>query len=216
MRDVLAADQNIGAVGAIQLSPDESTIDGLGDRLSIGGLPRRIAFGEPAKQVASYVSTNPYDPIFSPCAAVALYRRSAIREVGQFDEDYFCYCEDVDLGFRLRLAGYECVRANQAFALHAGSASTGQHSDFSIFHGHRNLVWNFAKNMPGALLIALMIPHLAINLGSILYFAILRRPAVMSRAKLAALRGLPNILRKRPDIHQHRNASASEIFKVLS
>ena len=48
--------------------------------------------------------------VFSPCAAAAVYRSDAFKQAGGFDERFFCYCEDVDLGFRLRLLGYECVR----------------------------------------------------------------------------------------------------------
>ena len=41
--------------------------------------------------------------VFSPCVAAAMLRRSCIQSLGGFDEDYFCYVEDVDLAFRLRL-----------------------------------------------------------------------------------------------------------------
>lgn len=44
------------------------------------------------------------EEIFSPCAAAALYRRDAFVEAGGFDESFFCYAEDIDLGFRLRFA----------------------------------------------------------------------------------------------------------------
>jgi GT2 family glycosyltransferase len=93
--------------------------------------------------------------IFSPCAAAALYRRSALLEVGGFDEDFFCYVEDVDLGFRLRLAGYRCLYVPLSVAHHIGSGTTGgKNSDFSVYHGHRNLVWAFVKNMPGVLTVS--------------------------------------------------------------
>lgn len=49
--------------------------------------------------------------IFAPCAAAALYRRSVLQQLGGFDEHYFCYMEDVDLGFRLRLLGHSALRA---------------------------------------------------------------------------------------------------------
>ena len=57
--------------------------------------------------------------------AAALYRRDAFLSLGGFDEDFFCYLEDVDLGFRLRLAGQPCRYVPQAIINHQGSASTG-------------------------------------------------------------------------------------------
>ena len=69
-----------------------------------------------------------------------------------FDESFFCYLEDVDLGFRLRLRGERCVQVRRAEVLHAGSAISGHLSDFSVFHSYRNRIWLFAKNVPGPLL----------------------------------------------------------------
>ena len=49
---------------------------------------------------------------------------------------------------------------------HVGSASSGgQHSDFSVYHGHRNLIWTFFKNMPGALFWILLPMHLLLNIA---------------------------------------------------
>jgi N-acetylglucosaminyl-diphospho-decaprenol L-rhamnosyltransferase len=81
-----------------------------------------------------------------------LYARLPFERDGGLDENFFCYLEDVDLGFRLRLRGERCVQVRRTEALHAGSAMTGQFSDFSV-HSYRNRVWLFAKNAPGALLL---------------------------------------------------------------
>jgi GT2 family glycosyltransferase len=63
--------------------------------------------------------------VFSACAGAALYRRSAVLEVGGFDERFFSYLEDVDLGLRLRLAGWRCAY-EPAVARHWGGGSSGQ------------------------------------------------------------------------------------------
>ena len=62
---------------------------------------------------------------FSACAGAALYRRAAVREEGGFDERFFAYLEDVDLGLRLRLRGWTC-RYEPAVARHAGGASSAR------------------------------------------------------------------------------------------
>jgi GT2 family glycosyltransferase len=62
---------------------------------------------------------------FSACAGAALYRRDAVLDAGGFDERYFAYLEDVDLGLRLRVAGWTC-RYEPAVARHAGGGSSGQ------------------------------------------------------------------------------------------
>lgn len=60
-----------------------------------------------------------------PCGGAAAYRLDALRAVGGFDESFFAYWEDVDLALRLRLAGWRCVRADGARALHAHGATLG-------------------------------------------------------------------------------------------
>ena len=135
--------------------------------------------------------------IFSPCAA-AMYRRSVLLEVGGFDEDFFCYVEDVDLGFRLRLAGHKAMHVPDAVVHHVGSATTGgKHSDFSVYHGHRNVAWTFVKDMPGILFWLLLPLHILMNLASILWFALQGHGGVIVRAKRDALLGLPKMWYKR-------------------
>ncbi len=121
-------------------------IDGLGDIYHISGMAWRRGHGKHHQNFSSEVSE-----VFGPCAAAALYPRDLFLRVGGFDEDFFCYHEDVDLAFRLRLRGHRCLYVPQALVKHLGSKSQGAHSDFVIYHSHRNLVWTYIKNMPGKL-----------------------------------------------------------------
>lgn len=190
---------------------DSSLLDGTGDAYHISGLAWRTAHGVPVSTLGESECE-----IFSPCAAAALYRRSALLDVGGFDEDFFCYAEDVDLGFRLRLAGYRCLYVPQSVAHHVGSGTTGgQHSDFSVYHGHRNLVWMFVKDMPGLLFWLLLPLHVALNLVSIVWFALRGQGRVILRAKWDAVLGLPKMWRKRQQIQAARVASVGDIWRVL-
>ncbi len=62
--------------------------------------------------------------VFSACAAAALYRRTAVEAAGGFDERLGTYLEDVELGLRLRLAGWHCRWEPRAVARHAGGGSS--------------------------------------------------------------------------------------------
>lgn len=68
----------------------------------------------------------------------------------------------------MRLAEAQCLYVPDSIVQHVGSGTTGgQHSDFSVYHGHRNLVWTFVKNMPGVLFWLLLPLHMALNVLTI-------------------------------------------------
>ena len=198
--------------GSRQLSANAPEIlDGTGDVFHVSGKVSRDGKGH-LQNDSDLISRE----IFSPCAAAALYRRQAFLDIGGFDEDFFCYMEDVDLGFRLRLAGHKAMYVPDAVVHHIGSAATGgSRSDFSIYHGHRNLVWCFVKNMPGVLFWLLLPVHLLLNVITVLWFLLTGHGKVILRAKRDALLGLPKMWKKRKQIQAGRVASIASIWRVL-
>lgn len=186
-------------------------LDGIGDSYHLSGLVWREAHGQPV-QPDLLVQKE----IFSTCAAAGLYRRDVFDAIGGFDEDYFCYVEDVDLGFRYRLLGHRCLYVPGSVVYHVGSALTGKRSDFCIYHGHRNLVWTFVKDMPAPLFWPLLPLHLVLNLFSLAYFTLQGQGKAIWRAKRDAVKGLPAVWRKRRVVQAGRLASAGEIWRVLN
>ena len=89
--------------------------------------------------------------LFSGCAC--LLRTEALNEVGLFDEDFFAYCEDTDLGLRLRRAGWNIVVAPGAYVHHFYSMTGGKFSLQKIYWVERNHLWVAIKNFPWFLLI---------------------------------------------------------------
>jgi GT2 family glycosyltransferase len=191
---------------------DPSLLDGIGDAYHISGLPWRVGHGDPSAVAPS----SPVE-IFSPCAAAAMYRCSAFRQVGGFDEDFFCYVEDVDLGFRLRLAGYKCLLVPASVVHHVGSGTTGgKRSAFATYYGHRNLVWAYVKNVPAPLFWLCLPLHLLMNLAMILWGALRGEGRVMLRSKMAAIKGIPKMWAKRATIQSLRIASIWQIFGQMT
>lgn len=190
---------------------DPLFMDGTGDEYHVCGLVWRRGFGELAEE------HTPQDgEIFSPCAAAALYSRKAFMDAGGFDESYFCYSEDIDLGFRLRLAGHECMYVSSAVALHMGSGLTSRHSDFTVYHGHRNLVWTFVKDMPWPLLAWYLPQHLVLNIITILHFARKGQARTIMKSKLDAISGLPDAIKKRHKIQSARKISWRETRRLMA
>jgi GT2 family glycosyltransferase len=197
------------AVASLQLDDaDPERLDGAGDAFSVAGIAWRGGFGRPRREAPRTVVE-----VFAPCAAAALYRREAFEAVGGFDERYFCYFEDVDLGARLRARGGRVVFAPEAVVRHVGSASAQTVSGFAEYHGARNRLWTFAKVTPRLLLPVALPAHLAITA-----FVVLRSPdRATRRARLRGLRdawrGLRPFLEERP---RWRPASLRDFARALS
>ena len=192
------------------LAADPGVLDGTGDEYHVSGVAWRRDQGAPAAVVRGQ------DETFSACAAAALYRRDAFVAVGGFDESFFCYYEDTDLAFRLRLAGHRCLHVPGAVVRHVGSATTGLLSSFTIYHSTRNQVWAYAKNMPGALAWLYLPQHLLVNVLTVAVYAVHGEGRAALRGKLDALRGLPRVLSERRRIQKARVASVLEMRRAMS
>jgi len=95
------------------------------------------------------------ETIFCPNGCAALYRKKMLDEIGMFDELFFAYADDIDVGFRGRLLGYECRYTPKAVAHHCLSESFGMLSPLKAFLVERNRMWVIIKCFPiRALLLA--------------------------------------------------------------
>lgn len=199
------------AFGSTQLNAaDPSIIDGAGDVVHILGIPYRGHFGWPADQL-------PDDgECFAPCAAAAMYRARIFLSLGGFEERFFCYGEDVDLGFRLRLAGGRAVQVKAARVLHEGSGVSGRYSDFTVYHGNRNRIWMTYRNMPAAL----YWPFAPLRLLADAYLCLRAFTVGTGRAYVRAVLdgygGLPALSNDRRRLQKTRKAGAGEIARALT
>ena len=185
-----------GSFASLQLKADDrEVIDGAGDVLHISGVPWRRHHN---RQLSNVHLAD--EPVFSACGGAALYRLGAFRDVGGFDESLFMYVEDIDLGFRLQAAGYPCRFVPAAVTEHIGSATTGQDSEFTLYHGHRNLSLVYLKNMPALLLILTIPLHLLACLFTILVYMLRGKTRPIFRAKIDALASVRSTWRQRSDV----------------
>lgn len=192
------------------LDADRELLDGTGDMYHVSGLAWR------RDQFQPVTLERPQRESFSACAAAALYRRDAFVAVGGFDESFFCYYEDTDLAFRLRLAGHRGLYVPDAVAYHVGSATTGLISAFTIYHSMRNQLWTFVKNMPGPLLWLYLPQHLLVTVLSVMAYSSHGLGRAALAGKLDGLRGLPRVLAERRRIQASRVASVGEVRGAMA
>lgn len=186
-------------------------LDGSGDAYHISGLAWRHGYNH-----STINNELKQREVFSACAAAALYSREEFLSVNGFDDDYFSYFEDVDLGFRLRLGGGKCLYVPGAIVHHVGSASTGKRSDFSVYYGYRNLIWTFVKNMPTSLIWIFLPLHIITILFFAFYLTWRGQGRVIWKAIFDAIYGLPKMIKKRKVIQKNKKIRSRELLKVMS
>lgn len=188
--------------------PDE--LDGAGDCYLGFGFPWRGGFGHPASSLPSL------GECFSPCGAGAVYHRETFLAHDGFDERFFCFCEDVDIGYRLRLSGEKCLFLPDAIIHHAGGGLSGRRSPFADYHGMRNRLWCYAKNTP-ALLLATTLPfHVAITLALLVRNAIGGRFIASWKGLWDGLLGLRMIRRNGTFAPPSRSVSLTRLTGAMS
>jgi GT2 family glycosyltransferase len=89
-----------------------------------------------------------FEEALFPSGSAALYRRAMLDEIGLFDESFFLYCEDTDLGLRARWAGWKCLYVPRAVVEHHYSHSAGRASRLKAYFVERNRLFVVAKNFP--------------------------------------------------------------------
>ena len=128
-------------------------MDDAGDMYSLPGWAFQRGVGQP---VTGYKRPC---RVFAACAAAAIYRREVFEEIGYFDESHFAYLEDVDVGYRARIYGYDNVYCPAAEVYHVGSGTSGsKYNSFKVKLAARNNVYLNYKNMPCLQLIINAIP----------------------------------------------------------
>lgn len=152
----IKSDKRIFSVEAKMLKLDQpDRIDSAGTFYNVLGWARARGKGQPSGKYEKSCST------FAACGGAAIYRKSVFAKTGLFDEAYFAYLEDIDMGYRARLYGYRNVYEPKAVVYHAGSGTSGsKYNDFKVKISARNNVYLIYKNMP-LLQIMMNLPFLA-------------------------------------------------------
>ena len=139
-----------------------------------------------------------------------------LRLVGDFDEDFFAFYEDVDWNLRAQLAGFTCRYVPSAVVYHMGSATIGRGlSDFTRYHLWRNTLWIIAKDLPAAAIVR-HAPRLI--LGQLMNLAVAvrdRKLGIWLSVWRDGLRGLPGALEKRRRVQAHRRITMAMLERVV-
>jgi len=199
-----------GSFACTQFATDNpDLLDGAGDNYLVFGIPWRGGYRQPA-------GTLPGEgECFSACGASAVIRADLFRALEGFDERLFCYCEDVDLGYRMRLQGQKTIFLPNAVIYHLGGGVSDQVSGFAVFHGTRNRLWVFLKNTPLALLWWTLPVHIGLTLLILLRGTMTGRLRHTWKGLMAGIAGIPGILAARKGVQASRTVDLACLLRLM-
>jgi GT2 family glycosyltransferase len=204
---------------------DTKLLDSAGMLIARDGSSKQRGHGEPP---ANFAADS--DTLF-PSGSAALYRRKMLDETGLFDERFFLYCEDTDLGLRARWAGWEGAYVAGAVVDHAYSKSAGRASALKAYYVERNRLYAAIKNFPWSMLALVKfyafaryywhVVFLLTRTGKAAEFREAGHPPwllpfLVLRAHVSALVRLPYLFRERRRIFKTRRVSPKEFRELLA
>jgi GT2 family glycosyltransferase len=170
------------------------------------------------------------EEVLAPHGCACALRKAMLDQIGSFDEDFFCYFEDLDLGVRGQLAGWKCWYVPTSPVRHRKSATAGNYSVFKAYHVERNRLYCLWKWMPRFLVFVSPLFTLnryalqgyaahtrqGLSADFVKEYSLARLFVVLIHAWSAALWRLPRMLRKRRAITASRKIAVREWYDLIS
>lgn len=226
--NTLESDPRCGsAASKVMLTFADNTIDAAG----IEVCPDGLALGRGRMESGDRYTEDA--EIFFSSDCCTLYRAEMledIRVLGEYyDEDFFAYADETDLGWRARLRGWRCLYNPRAVVWHHHSATAGSFSPFKARLVERNRIWVMVKSFP-LWLIVLGTFYTVERYWWQAYavftgvgragdfekeYGKLHLVKVLCRAWWEALRGLPRMLKKRRAIRRRVAIPQGEVRRLL-
>jgi GT2 family glycosyltransferase len=203
---------------------DPGAIDKVGHLIYPDGQNRGRGSGE--RDRGQY---DRFEEVAWPDGCAALYRKSMLERIGGFDEDFFAYADDAELGLRARTAGYRAAAVPAALVKHRPGSTLGRYSAERIFLIERNRLWLVFKLFPLRMWPLVPVYYMLRTLASagaamrgvgesaqagrdLGAWGLLK---CLVRAHAAALAGLPRMWRKRQDLRPLQQLSPAEVAAFL-
>jgi len=222
-----AADQpSVGQLACRIVQMDQPHVfDSTGLLLYPDGVSRTRGWQE--KDIGQY---DRAEEVLAPHGCACALRKSMLERIGDFDEDFFCYFEDLDLGVRGQLAGWKCWYVPTARVRHRKSSTVGNYSVFKAYHVERNRCFCLWKWMPRFLVLVSPLftlnryamqgyaayTHQGLSSDFVKEYSLLRLAVLLVQARVAAWCRLPRMLRKRRQIRESRTITTREWYDLIS
>ena len=213
------------AASQVRLHGVENALDSAGMLIAADGTSKQRGHGQPPENFS-----QPCEVLLASGSA-SIYRQTMLTQTGGFDDSFFLYCEDTDLGLRARWAGWTCRYVPSAVVHHRYSHSAGRASKLKAYFVERNRLLLVAKTFPLSRILRALI---ATPVRYLHHLLAMRRGqgaaaqfqsggesawtlvACVLRAHLAAAARLPQLCRQRRAIQRSAKITPAEFQSALN
>jgi hypothetical protein len=155
--------------------------------------------------------------IFWASGVAMFVKRTAVEELGGFDEDFFMQMEEIDLSWRMKLAGYLVRSVPSSVIMHEGGASLQCGSEEKIYFNHRNNITMLLKNRSIAGLCWLVPVRIMLEVVTSIYYLTqlpggVKKSGAVWRAIASSIRHFSGTLKKRQAIQCARVVDEHTLF----
>jgi GT2 family glycosyltransferase len=206
----LQKERNLGSVTCSLLSEDGKNYDSTGDYYTTWGLPYPRGRGE---KVSGQFDNN--TEILAVSGGASMFKAEFFKDVGLYDEDFFAYYEDVDLGLRGQLKGWKSKFVPKAEVFHATGSTSSRVPGFTTYQTLKNLPWVIIKNIPLRHLFSISIRFKLAYFGFIISAIGRGQIGATIKGVLASAVYFPKKLWQRYTIQSCKKISASQFFSLL-
>lgn len=209
--DSMQKNPEVGVVTSKICDKDKAHLDSTGDIYTVWGLPFPRGRGE------AYNENYDKDiQIFAGSGGASMYRLQVFKDIGLFDQDFFAYYEDVDVGFRAQLSGWKAAYNPNAVVFHEIGATSGPLKGFTTYQTMKNLPWLMWKNVPWALM-PKVLPRFTLAYMSFAASAIGRGQFLpVFKGVIVSTVLWPKKMSQRHGIQTHRKVSAGYINSIIT
>jgi GT2 family glycosyltransferase len=219
----MEAEPEIGMCASQVRLYGSNDLDSAGMLIASDGSSKQRGHRQPASRFGRRVAT------LLPSASAALYRREMLDEIGGFEESFFLYCEDTDLGLRARWAGWQCVYVPDAIVEHRYSHSAGRASALKAYYVERNRLWTVIRTFPAGALARVPLASIVRYVWHVVYLVTGRGTTAeysqgasafelawfVLKAHASLFANLPRLWRQRRTMFRQARISKRQFLRIL-
>lgn len=157
-------------------------------------------------------------PVFWASGTCILLKKQIFNDLGGLDHTFFAHMEEIDLNWRMQLAGHQLLFVPCARIFHSAGSTLKMNSPRKVYFNHRNNLLMLMKNYSAGTLLWVLPLRMGMEAAALLFSLLkgeIKQALAVPTAWLAAGRALPHVFQTRKMIRKMRRRSDRDVMKLM-